>query len=241
VKEVFVKRGEDLSIGVLCIHGFSGGPYEIEPFTTYLRTHTDWLIVEPTLSGHGEALHMDGFTAKHWLMDAELAIRSLAKKVEEIIVVGFSMGGIIALYLAKRYKVKKLVLLSAAAKYVSPKQLVKDFKLLATDAYHHNLTNNELFLRYRHKFNNVPLASTIEFMKLVKIVEPYYQHIQIPVFIVQGKQDGIVPFNTAQFLYDELASNHKILYFSDNGRHHVCLEEDCSEWFPRVLLFLKGT
>ncbi|WP_396631466.1 alpha/beta hydrolase, partial [Lysinibacillus sp. D4A3_S15] len=103
----------------------------------------------------------------------ELAIRLLDKKVDEMIVVGFSMGGIIALYLAKRYKVKKLLLLSAAAKYISPKQLVIDFKLLATDAYHHNWTNNELFLCYRHKFSNVPLASTIDFMKLVRIVEPY--------------------------------------------------------------------
>jgi len=230
---------KDLSIGVLCIHGFSGGPYEIEPFSAYLRTHTEWLIVEPTLSGHGDALHMSGFTAKHWLMDAELAFRTLAKKVDEVIVVGFSMGGIIALYLAKRYKVKKLVLLSAAAKYVSPKQLVKDFKMLASDAYHHNLPSNELFLRYRHKFNNVPLASTIEFMKLVRIVEPYYRHIKTPAFIVQGKLDGIVPYHTAQFLFDELASRNKILYFSDNSKHHICLEDDCSDWFPKVLLFLK--
>lgn len=228
-----------LSVGVLCIHGFSGGPYEVEPFTTYLRAQTNWLIVEPTLSGHGEELQMSGFTAKHWLMDAELAFRSLAKKVDEVIVVGFSMGGIIALYLAKRYKVKKLVLLSAAAKYVSPKQLVNDFKVLATEAYHRNLTNNELFLRYHHKFNNVPLASTIEFMKLVRMVEPYYQHIQIPVYIVQGKLDGIVPYHTAQFLFDKLASKDKILYFSDNGKHHICFEEDCSEWFPRVLTFLR--
>lgn len=35
-----------MSVGVLCIHGFSGGPYEIEPFTAYLRAHTDWLIEE---------------------------------------------------------------------------------------------------------------------------------------------------------------------------------------------------
>ncbi|WP_016995016.1 alpha/beta hydrolase [Lysinibacillus boronitolerans] len=228
-----------MSVGVLCIHGFSGGPYEVEPFTTYLRSHTNWIIEEPTLSGHGEELHMSGFKAKHWLMDAELAFRALAKKVDEVIVVGFSMGGIIALYLAKRYKVKKLVLLSAAAKYVSPKQLVKDFKMLATEAYHHNLTNNELFQRYHHKFNNVPLASTVEFMKLVRMVAPYYRHIQIPVFIVQGKLDGIVPYHTAQFLFDELASKDKILYFSDNGKHHICFEEDCSEWFPQVLMFLK--
>lgn len=228
-----------LSVGVLCIHGFSGGPYEVKPFTSYLRSHTDWIIEEPTLSGHGEELHMSGFKAKHWLMDAELAFRSLAKKVDEVIVVGFSMGGIIALYLAKRYKVKKLVLLSAAAKYVSPKQLVKDFKMLTTEAYHHNLTNNELYLRYRHKFNNVPLVSTVEFMKLVRMVEPYYRHIQTPVYIVQGKLDGIVPYHTAQFLFDELASTDKFLCFSDNGKHHICFEEDCSKWFPQVLMFLK--
>ncbi|MGE7997959.1 alpha/beta hydrolase [Lysinibacillus sp. NPDC093190] len=230
-----------MSVGVLCIHGFSGGPYEVEPFTTYLRTHTNWLIEEPTLSGHGDELQMRGFTAKHWLMDAELAFRALAKKVDEVIVVGFSMGGIIALYLAKRYKVKKLVLLSAAAKYVSPKQLVKDFKMLATVAYHRNLSNNELYLRYRHKFNNVPLSSTIEFMKLVRMVEPYYKDIKIPVYIVQGKLDGIVPYHTAHFLYDQLTSTDKTLYFSDNGKHHICYGEDCSEWFSYVLSFLKSS
>jgi len=70
-------------------------------------------------------------------------------------------------------------------------------------------------------------------------VEPYYRHIKTPAFIVQGKLDGIVPYHTAQFLFDELASRNKILYFSDNSKHHICLEEDCSDWFPKVLLFLK--
>ncbi|QDQ01094.1 alpha/beta fold hydrolase [Lysinibacillus fusiformis] len=229
-----------MTVGVLCIHGFSGGPYEVEPFTAYLRAQTDWLVETPTLSGHGEELHMRGFTAKHWLMDTELAFRALAKKVDEVMIVGFSMGGIIALYLAKRYKVKKLVLLSAAAKYVSPKQLVNDFKMLATEAYHRNLSNNELFLRYRNKFNNVPLSATMEFMRLVQAVAPYYKDIKNPVYIVQGKLDGIVPYHTAQFLYDQLASKDKHLYFSDNGKHHICYDEDCSAWFSRVLEFLKG-
>ncbi|WP_409367118.1 alpha/beta hydrolase [Lysinibacillus sp. 38-6] len=228
-----------MAIGVLCIHGFSGGPYEIEPFTSYLCANTDWLVEAPTLSGHGEELNMKGFTAQHWLMDAELALRALAKKVDDIIIVGFSMGGIIALYLAKRYKVKKLVLLSAAAKYVSPKQLVKDFKMLATDAYHRNLANNELFVRYRHKFSDVPLSATVEFMKLVQKVEPYYQDIKIPVYIIQGKLDGIVPYHTAQFLYDQLASTNKKLYFSNNGKHHICHCEDHLDWFTEVLAFLK--
>lgn len=228
-----------MTTGVLCIHGFSGGPYEVEPFASYLREQTDWQITVPTLSGHGEALYLRGFTAKHWLMDAELAYRTLAKKVDEVIVVGFSMGGVIALYLAKRYKVKKLVLLSAAAKYVSPTQLAKDMKMLASEAYRRNLYRNELFLRYQPKFNNVPLSAIVEFMKLVQIVAPYYKDIQNPIFIVQGKLDGIVPYHTAQFLYDQLASQDKYLYFSDNGKHHICFCEDCDEWFSQALQFLQ--
>ncbi|MEG0259653.1 MAG: alpha/beta fold hydrolase [Lysinibacillus sp.] len=228
-----------MKIGLLCLHGFSGGPYEVEPFINYIAENTDWLIEAPTLSGHGESLLLRGFTSKHWLMDAELAYRSLAKRVDEVIIVGFSMGGLLAMYLAKRYKVKKLVLLSAAAKYVSPIQLLKDFKEMATEAYRKQLKDNELFLRYQHKIGNVPVSATVEFMKVVKAIAPYYKDIKTPVYIVQGKMDGIVPYQTAKYLYDQLCATEKHLYFSDMGKHHICFSEDCQDWFSHVLRFLK--
>ena len=121
-----------MKTGVLFLHGFSGGPYEVEPFAHYIKQRTDWVVRIPTFSGHGEAEHlaMKGYKAEHWMMEAEIAYRQLAKQVDEVIVVGFSMGGIIAMYLANRYKVKKLVLLSAAAKYVSPITACKDIRAL---------------------------------------------------------------------------------------------------------------
>ena len=72
------------------------------------------------------SLNLELFTAKHWLMDAEIAYKRLSKEVDEIFIVGFSMGGIIAMYLALRYKVKALVLLSPAARYIRTKQFVID-------------------------------------------------------------------------------------------------------------------
>lgn len=230
-----------MTIGVLGIHGFSGGVYEIQPFIEYIAKETDWLIDTPTLSGHGEveSLALKGYKAIHWLKDAEIAYMRLAKKVDEIIVVGFSMGGLIAMYLAKRYKVKKMVLLSAAAKYISPSQLLKDIRVMATDAYRRNLEDNELFKRYQHKLKNVPLSATIEFMKIVNIIAPYYGSIQTPVFIVQGQLDGIVPFHTAQYLFDALGAKDKHLYFSRNAKHHVCFSDDTDRWFADVVAFLK--
>ena len=50
-------------VGLLVLHGFSGSPYEIQPFVDYIRNHTDWIIETPTFSGHGDAetLVMKGY------------------------------------------------------------------------------------------------------------------------------------------------------------------------------------
>ncbi len=220
------------------LHGFSGGPYEIMPLANYIKDHLDWPIETPTFAGHGEALSLKGNKAEHWLMDAEIAYRTLAKQVDEITVIGFSMGGVIALYLAKRYKVSKLVLLSAAAKYIAPAQLLKDLRLMAREAINGQLKDNELFQRYENKINNVPVSSTVQFMKIVRQVEPYIGSINTPTFIVQGQCDGIVPYATANILYDQLKVQDKQLFFSPKGKHHICFSDDCNVWFPKVLHFM---
>lgn len=110
---------------------------------------------------------------------------------------------------------------------------------MANDAYRRNLGDNELFKRYQHKLTNVPLSATIEFMKIARMITPYLPSIQTPVFIVQGQLDGIVPYHTAQYLYEQLGSEEKHMYLSKNGKHHVCFSDDCDVWFPLVLHFLQ--
>lgn len=228
-----------MTTGVLCIHGFSGAPYEIKPFAQFIRQQTDWLVEVPTLPGHGEQLHLQGYTHKHWLMAAELAYQRLAKKVDQVIVVGFSMGGVIAMYLARRYKVSKLVLLSAALQYVSAAQLGRDITDMVMLFRHGRLRENELFLRYANKIRNVPIQSTREFVTLVELVKPFYHTIHVPTYIVQGECDGIVPKTTAKLLYETIEASEKYLYLSKNGKHHICYSDDCDVWFHEVLAFLQ--
>ena len=71
-----------MKTGVLCIHGFTGGPYEIQPFVDYLQAHTNWRIVVPTLPGHGETLELKKCNSRIWMMAAELALRQLQKEVD---------------------------------------------------------------------------------------------------------------------------------------------------------------
>ncbi len=228
-----------MKTGVLFIHGFTGGTYEVQPLVTYVKKHTDWSIEVPTLPGHGVTIDLRRVSAQNWLMEAEIAMRRLRKRVDRVIIAGFSMGGLIAIYLALRYPVDKLILLSAAAKYISPRVLLDDVRIILTESITKRYTPNTFYHLYNYKLTHTPLRATFEFLKIVKTVQPYYQSIQCPVCIVQGEKDGIVPLATAEHLYKKLGSKVKKLVTSPTGKHHICYSADNEKWFAEVLLFMQ--
>ncbi|MBA2876352.1 alpha/beta hydrolase [Thermaerobacillus caldiproteolyticus] len=227
-------------IGCLCIHGFTGGPYEVEPLANYLREKTDWLIETPTLPGHGETLQLKGITYDRWFRAAEEELQKLMEECETVYVIGFSMGGVIAAYLATKYRIDKLVLLSAAFYYVNPRQLLKDMRNMIRDGLRRKLKENPLFVRYKHKILFTPITAVLEFRKLVSQVRPRLPDVHIPVLIVHGKEDGIVPIKSAHYLYENVGSPLKKLCFLPSSHHHVCHGPDREQLFKEVEAFLKG-
>lgn len=228
-------------IGCLCIHGFTGAPYEVEPLADYLKKNTNWLIETPTLPGHGEQLQLEGITHQEWLAFAEDRLATLIDKCETVYIIGFSMGGLIASYLAAKYPIEKLVLLSAAAYYVNPKQLLLDVKEMLKDGLRGKLIENELFLRYKKKIANTPYTATKEFQQLVKEIKPILQNITVPTLIVQGECDGIVPVKSAHYLFKKINSVEKELFFLSLAKHHVCHGDDKEILFNKVGRFLNCT
>jgi len=228
-----------MKTGVLFIHGFTGGPLEVRPLVNFLKMKTDWQLAIPTLPGHGIRLNLEKGSADSWLMEAELALKKLQKEVDRVIVVGFSMGGLIAMYLALRYKIDKLVLLSAAAKYLSPRILLKEMRIMLVKPFLTKYPPNTFYHLYEYKFAHTPLRAIFEFLRIVSIVEPYYGLIKTPVCIVQGEKDGIVPFTTAEHLLKKLGSEKKEFIKSPVGKHHICYSDDCDNWFNEVLRFMR--
>src|SRR5699024_4306319 len=112
-----------MMVGCLIIHGYTGGPYEVDPLANYIEKQTNWDVVVPTLPGHGEKLNLADITHQDWIKSAEEQLIRLLKHYPENYLIGFSMGGMIAAYLAAKYDVEKLVLLAPAGKYLSMKHL----------------------------------------------------------------------------------------------------------------------
>ncbi|KAB7704833.1 alpha/beta fold hydrolase [Bacillus aerolatus] len=228
-------------IGCLCIHGFTGAPYEVEPLVEYLHEKTSWKIVVPTLPGHGEVLSLKGVTYDQWLEHAEKEMKQLLAQCDTVYVIGFSMGGLIAVYLAEKYPAKKLILLSAAAKYINAGQMFSDIKEMLKDLRSGQLKENELFLRYKDKLLLTPLSATWQFRKMVVRINPLFTKIQIPTLIAQGLADGIVPPKSAEYIYRHIPSKQKEIYYARNAKHHICHAEEKEELFEKIFTFLTGS
>ena len=89
--------------GVLCLHGFTGTPYEIAPLARALGA-AGFAVSAPMLAGHGEsAIALAATRWPDWLASAETALDRLRSATEggPVAVAGFSMGGLLALRLAR--------------------------------------------------------------------------------------------------------------------------------------------
>jgi carboxylesterase len=227
-------------IGCLCIHGFTGSPYEVQPLVEFLQKRTDWQFAVPTLPGHGDSLNLEGVRYHDWIEHADRALQRLMQTCDTIYIIGFSMGGLIASYLAAHYPVDKLVLLSAAAYYVNPKQLAIDIIEMVKDSFKGNLANNELYLRYKRKIKETPISATLQFRTLVTKVRPLLGKIAVPTLIAQGECDGIVPPRSAQYIYSRIGARQKKLIYFENAKHLICHCEERERLFMEVLSFLKS-
>src|SRR5687768_898804 len=88
--------------GVLCVHGFTGTPYEMR----YLgqRLHDRGLtVVGPALPGHTTTVEdLDATTWRDWAAAVDEAFDALRARCRRVAVVGQSLGGLLSLYLASR-------------------------------------------------------------------------------------------------------------------------------------------
>lgn len=207
-------------IGCLCLHGFTGNPWEIEPVTTYFFEEKKWLVYTPTLPGHEPKGSLKGVSYKEWVLKAEIAVQELLRRCKKVYVIGHSMGGMLACYIAAKYPVTKLVLLSTAVYYVSPLQQLQELK----EVIRHRFTGGLPFhyQRYQKKIMETPLSAVYQFITVTRRLRPFIRRVEVPTLIIQGERDAIVPRKGALYLFKTIRSKQKEIRFFRESNHLIC-------------------
>lgn len=212
----------------LLLHGFTGGPYEVEPLARALEA-AGWNCRVPQLPGHDPELSdLPEASCEMWLDAARREAEELAEQYGEFDVAGFSMGGILGIHLAARYPVRRLALLGAAAIYISPGRLAR--KMWDT--------RREDRSHLQFKMKRTPVKAVLQFMRLVHRVRPDITRVTAPALVVQGLRDPIVHPVSARYLARRLPCVADTVYYP-RSRHMLCLEEDAEDVICRVKQFFE--
>ena len=216
----------------LIIHGFGGGVFEVLPLADYLSAQ-GFKNVCVQLKGHtGKREDMQKTSFTEWIASAEQELIKLKESADEIVAIGFSMGGLIAFDLAAKYEFKAIVTINTPIYYwnlsVVVRNLVEDIK-----SKNFNLTK-----RYLVAAKASPLFALIQFLKLLNQAKQKINKTRCPLLVIQTADDDTVQQRSVEYIISHVSSERKEIYRVPKGGHLVFLGLSADEVISAVGKFL---
>lgn len=221
--------------GFLLIHGFIGGPWDLEPLVRFL--HKQGLETEvPLLRGHGEGRSgLRGVKWREWVADAEASYDKLSRRCDHIVVIGYSMGGLLGTHVILSKKVHAVVYINTPIYCLNFRAIVKNIIKGFSGK------DSGRMRKYIRNSITTPPGAVIQFSRLMKKTRGKFGSVDVPALIIQGMEDDTVRPRSARYIFEKVKSPRKRLYTVPNMGHLITGGEFGEEVSCAVADFLEKT
>lgn len=192
--------------GALVLHGFTGNPGSMRGLAEALAG-AGYAVELPRLPGHGTSVEdMLATGWDDWTDEAEAAYQRLAARTDRIVVVGLSMGGSLAAWVAARHpEVAGVVFINAAA---APSPDVRDAVAAMVEAGE-TMTEgigSDIADPDAHEtaYEGTPLPPLLSMLDGVAALQDDLGRIDAPALIMTSSEDHVVPPGNSDHLADRL-------------------------------------
>lgn len=223
--------------GILILHGFTANLESVNELFAPLARF-DLRISAPLLRGHGEKSpdSLRGVTWKEWLEDAETALQALAGTEGKAVVIGHSMGALLALQLAARHPalVDSLILATPPIRLVSMLGPGRPLHFLAP-LIGQLVDRWEMSAKFADPANAIipkqydwaPTRSILSMFELLDETTRIMGQVRLPVLILHGRNESIVLPESAEIVFRSVATpseEKSIIWFEKTDHQIFC---DC--------------
>ena len=197
----FKKQEKQKEVAIVAIHGFGiRRTLELEPIIEPL---CDYEIIRPVLFNPDNE---NDSKMNDWIFRADQVVSKAINNGQKVILLGFSMGGVIATHLATKYQVEKLILLAPAFEY----RTVTTATSALTSFFSQKETNVEM-----------PTSFTQTFMELVDKYKGHIDKVKCPTLIISASNDEVISSCVSSKYYKKLKTNKKHCVILEGGEHRI--------------------
>ncbi len=233
--------------GVLGIHGFGGTPLEVELVADVARA-LGRRVHLPLLPGHGT--HADELSRtrwEDWAAAVEAALDRVSSPREPCVVIGLSLGSVLATHLAvtRPERVKALVLLANAFWLSAPFPAwalravdllgVPDFRMPKVAADLADPVARRTHLTYGEH----PVHAAVAVERAGARMRQRLSEVQVPTLIVHGERDRVCPVANAERVASQLGTRDVKVVLLPRSRHILTRDLERAEVARELRAFLE--
>ncbi|AOA57537.1 alpha/beta hydrolase [Acinetobacter larvae] len=251
--------------GILLIHGLTGTPNEMRGVARNFH-QAGYSVYGVQLAGHcGTVQDLVKTQWQDWYASVQHGVAQLKQHVDEVFIVGLSMGALLALAYASQHKVAGVICYSPTfqydgwsiptwSKYLGPLLLppIHYLKLFSNrtfdEAEPYGIKNENLRARIVHAMHHEdsaeaglpgnPWRSVYQLQRLAKYVKNNLYKITAPTLCLHAYHDDIAARKNSQIIFNHVQGPKKLVWLY-NSYHMVTIDNDRKQVIQESLDFIQ--
>ncbi len=234
--------------GVLCIHGFTGTPYDMRYLGDSLARR-GLTVSGIALPGHATRVEdLEPLGHADWTAAVLAAHDALAGRCRSVSVVGQSLGGLLALWLSTRRHV------AAVASLAAPLWLEGLSDVVAQATTRGPLAGRVRYLpklggsdvrdadekRKNPSYQRIPVRALGQLLDFMRIVDGLLPEVRAPLLVLHGEQDHTAPVACATRIASRVSSRELRLRLLPRSYHLLAIDVERDQVAAEVGTFVLG-
>lgn len=240
--EGFFLQGSD--IGVMLIHGGGGGSAsDMRELGQFIFEKLGYSVYAPLLPGYGTTKEdLAKIQLDDWLTAVKEGFKELKSEMQKVFVIGHSMGGVLALYVAGEFADDVAAVVSICAPTRIKGLLIKFVPFFNIFIKYWKQNDVEEFQRVSNGlwvgYEKVPLNMVAKFKRLMKLNNSRLSKIVAPILLIHATNDEFVPQDSPKLIYEQVSSSQKTIEYIESD-HAILFSQRKMELFTLIQEFLK--
>jgi carboxylesterase len=227
------------STGALLLHGFTGSPAAMRPMGEWL-SQRGLTTLGPRLPGHGTSVDdLAGTTWHDWEREAESALADLNGRCGDVIAIGLSMGGAMALHLGTKHPDRLRGVVAINAYVHDPRLGGASVARLFTRSVKGVINDIKKPGQDEVGYTRIPTRALPSLNQLLKSVSAELPRMTLPLLVFSSPEDHTVKPANSKLVFDRVGSPDKEMVVLANSYHVATLDNDAPMIFDRTLAFAE--